>query len=309
MATDIAFCIGCLTLLKRRVPHALIVFVTAVAIFDDIGGILVIALFYGAGLHVAWLLAAAAGVVVIGLMSRRYVRSGAAYALAGAALWYCLHHSGIHPTIAGVMLGLAIPAKPSRRPREVLESLSEHTGTLLRKAANDELDLAALSRIEERLEEMEPPLERFVHALNPWVAFLVMPLFALANSGVDLSRLETSQLTGPVALGTGLGLLIGKQLGIFAFAFVATRLGLAPVPGDASTAKLLGVSIVAGIGFTVALFIASLAFPGHPELLEEAKFGIVAGSLASGIVGCLLLVLTGPVKSASVSDAPSPRAA
>jgi NhaA family Na+:H+ antiporter len=309
MATDIAFCVGCLTLLKRRVPRGLVVFVTALAIFDDIGGILVIAVFYGTGLHVSWLLAALAITAGLALMCRGYVRSGPAYALMGAALWYALHHSGIHATIAGVVLGLTIPARPLRRPREVLESLSEHTGALLRKAADDELDSAAIARIDEKLEELEPPLERFVSALHPWVAFVIMPAFALANSGVDLSRLGPSQLTGPIALGTGLGLLLGKQLGIFSFTIAASRLGLAPLPGNASAVKLLGVSIVAGIGFTVALFIAGLAFLGQPELLDEAKFGIIAGSLASGLTGCLLLVLTPIVKSDSAADATEPGAA
>ncbi len=299
MATDIAFCIGCLTLLKRRVSQALIVFLTALAIFDDIGGILVIALFYGGGLHASWLLGGLAVVALLALMSRLAVRSGFAYALVGAILWTCLHQGGIHATIAGVVLGLAIPARAPRRPREVLSGLTEHARQLLRKADDDELDSAALLQIEQRLEELEPPLERFVHALHPWVAYGIMPAFALANSGVDLSRLQAPQLVGPLALGTGLGLVLGKPIGIFSLTWAAIRLGLTPAPSGATLPKLLGVSMVAGIGFTVALFIANLAFPGHPDLLDEAKFGIIAGSLASGLVGCLLLSLTRPVRPAS----------
>lgn len=305
MATDIAFCIGVLTLLKRRVPHALIVFVTALAIFDDIGGILVIALFYGSGLHAAWLLAAMAAAAGAFAMSRAQVRNALAWVGAGVLLWFTLHHSGIHATIAGVILGLAVPASPARRPREVIRDLSIHTGNLARAANDDEADEAAVQCIEERLEELQSPLTRFVHALHPWVAFGVMPLFALANSGVHLSTLDASQVTGRVAVGTLVALFIGKQAGVFAFTVAAVKTGLVQIPGHASHAKLLGVSVVAGIGFTVALFIAGLAYPGAPRLLDEAKLGILAGSVLSGVVGSLILRATAPVQ-ASVREEGDP---
>ncbi len=160
--------------------------------------------------------------------------------------------------------------------------------------------------MEERLEELEPPLTRFVHLLHPWVAFGIMPLFALANSGVDLRALELAQLTGPVAVGTALALLFGKQIGIFTFTWVAVRAGLAPMPGGASLAKLLGVATVAGIGFTVALFIAGLAYPGAPELLDQAKVGILAGSLVSGIAGATVLWFTRGAAGARSGAQPSP---
>jgi NhaA family Na+:H+ antiporter len=291
MATDIAFCVGVLTLLRSRVPYALVVFVTALAIFDDIGGILVIALFYGSGLSPVWL-AAAGAVAVLVALSRAYVRSGFAYAAAGALLWYALHHAGIHPTIAGVIVGLSVPARLRSRPRAVLDGLAAHARELVEKSGDEDLDAAAIQEVEERLVELEAPLARFVHLLHPWVAFAIMPLFALANSGVDLRALEPSQLTGRIAVGTAVALLLGKQLGIFAFTWVAVRLGGAPMPGGASGAKLLGVATVAGIGFTVALFIAALAYPGRPDLLDEAKVGILAGSLVSGIVGAAILRLT-----------------
>ena len=297
MATDIAFCIGVLTLLKHRVPHALIVFVTALAIFDDIGGILVIALFYGAGIHGGWLLAAAAVGAGAFAMSRAHVRSAAAWAMVGALLWYALHHSGIHATISGVILGLAVPASPVRRSRDVIRELSAHAGELARAADDDEADEAAVHGIEERLEELEAPLTRFVHALHPWIAFGVMPLFALANSGVHLAALDASQVTGRVAVGTGVALFVGKQAGIFAFTVAAVMSGLARIPGGASRLKLLGVSVVAGIGFTVALFIAGLAYAGAPRLLDEAKVGILVGSLASGVVGTLILRATAPLRA------------
>jgi NhaA family Na+:H+ antiporter len=289
MATDIAFCIGVLTLLGRRVPRALVVFVTALAIFDDIGGILVIALFYGSGVRLPWLLAAAAVTAACAAMARAYVRSAFAWAIAGALLWWTLHGSGVHATIAGVLLGLAVPARARRPLHDVLGELSTYTAGLARHRGDEERDEAAVQGIEERLEELDAPLTRFVRTLHPWVAFGVMPLFALANSGLHLAALDASQLTGRVALGTGIALLAGKPAGIFTFTMVAVAAGGAALPRGASRAKLLGASVVAGIGFTVALFIAGLAYPHEPRLLDEAKLGIVAGSLASGIVGALVL--------------------
>jgi NhaA family Na+:H+ antiporter len=277
MATDIAFCIGALTLLGKRVPHALIVFLTALAIFDDIGGILVIAFFYGHGISGAWLLGAAVIAAIAFVMGRAYVRSGAAYALCGVALWYALHHGGIHATISGVVLGLAIPSRPRRRAREVLDDLTAYTATLTDRTEDDELDEASILHIEEKLEDLEAPLARFIHALHPWVAFLVMPLFALANSGVGVREMGFADLIGPVALGATLGL--------------AVKAGFADRPGGVGWTRVLGVSIVGGIGFTVALFIGALAFPGSAALLDQAKVGILLGSLISGGAGMLLLRL------------------
>ncbi len=260
VATDIAFCVGVLTLLKHHVPRALVVFAMALAIFDDIGGILVIAVFYGHGLSVPWLLGAAALTLLLGGMNRFGVKSGLLYALVGVALWYAVHHGGIHATISGVVLGLSIPARP------------------------------------------EPaPIDRFIHRLHPYVAFFVMPVFALANSGVELGGGSgIASLGTPVGLGTAVGLFFGKQLGIFGFAALAIRFGIAPMPGNASWTKLYGVSTACGIGFTVALFIAALAFPTHPEHLDEAKLGILAGSLAAGLVAFALLRASPPPSATQV---------
>jgi NhaA family Na+:H+ antiporter len=297
MATDIAFCIGVLRLLRSRVPYALVVFVTALAIFDDIGGILVIALFYGAGIDPRWLLAAGAVTLGAAAMSRGHARRPLPWAITGALLWYTLHHSGIHATISGVILGLAIPARPRRRPGEVIRELSTYTADLCRTSEDETRDEAAIHGIEERLEELEAPLTRFVHALHPWIAFGIMPLFALANSGVRIADLDPSQVTGRVAVGTALALFVGKQAGIFAFTVAAVSAGIGRLPGGCSRSKLLGASIVAGIGFTVALFIAALAYPSAPQLLDEAKVGILGGSLVSGVVGALILRFTEPVRA------------
>ncbi len=291
IATDIAFCVGVLTLLKGRVSRALVVFVTALAIFDDIGGILVIAVFYGNGLSGPWLLAAAALGACLAIMNRSHVINGIAYGVMGIALWYTLHHAGIHPTIAGVVLGLSIPASSRRPLREVLGELAEHVTGLIRKPANEELDAAEILMIEEKLEDMEAPLTRFAHLLHPAVAFGIMPLFALANSGIDLSRTGLSSLLEPVALGAALGLFVGKQLGIFGFTTAAVRTKLAASPGNAPMGQLFGVSIIGGIGFTVSLFIASLAFGGASPLLDQAKLGILVGSLVSGLSGYVVLRL------------------
>ncbi len=293
MATDIAFSIGILSLLKGRVPHALVVFLTALAIFDDMGGILVIAFFYGSGLHVSWLLGALAITVGLLALNRKQVGNGLAYAAGGMALWYTLHHGGIHATIAGVILGMMIPARAPRPSQEVLTELHAHTTRLVRAPHEEELGDAELLAIEERLEELEPPLNRFVHLLHPYVAFLIMPLFALANSGVSLSGLRLEALMNSISLGAALGLFLGKQLGIFSFTLLAVHLGLATMPGGASQGKLYGVAVIAGIGFTVALFIAGLAFP-DPRLLDHAKIGILLGSLASGVVGFLVLRFSAP---------------
>jgi NhaA family Na+:H+ antiporter len=260
IATDIAFCVGLLTMLKKRVPHALIVFLTALAIFDDIGGIAVIALFYGQGIEVAWLSGAALVAASAAIAGRFQVANGFFYLAAGAALWYALHHGGIHPTIAGVALGLAVPA---RSPEG-----TEHS-----------------------------PLTRFVHLLHPYVAFGVMPLFALANSGVPLLSFTLADFLSPVTLGTSLGLLAGKQLGIFLFTAAAVLLRFAPIPGGVSWTKLLGVSTIGGIGFTVALFIAALGF-ADPHLLAQAKLGIVLASFAAAIAGVLILSATAPLPPA-----------
>ena len=311
VATDIAFCIGVLTLLRSRVPHALVVFLTALAIFDDIGGILVIALFYGSGIHVAWLLGAGAVVLALAAMSRAHVRHWAAYLAAGLALWLAFHEGGIHATIAGVVLGLAVPARARHRPGDVLAALREHLAQLDRgrQSREEELAVDELLYLDERITELQAPLDRFVDRLHPWVAFGVMPIFALANAGVTLGAAGPSAWLGPVAVGTAVGLLVGKAIGIFVFTLAAVRLGLARIPGDAGAPKLLGVSAVGGIGFTVALFIASLAFPDAPALLDEAKIGVLAGSLAAGIAGAAILLRTRRVRASSATTAPVVRPA
>ncbi|SEK74910.1 sodium/proton antiporter, NhaA family [Stigmatella aurantiaca] len=289
MATDIAFSIGCLTLLKGRVSHPLVVFLTALAIFDDIGGILVIAFFYGTGIHAEWLLAAGGVALLLGVSNRFYVRNGLVYAVLGAALWYTMHHGGVHATLSGVVLGLFIPARPTRPGREVLRQLAAYVAKCVDEPEDEAVRSAQLLAIEEQLEDIEPPLNRFVHLWHGYIGYAIVPLFALANSGISLAGMSLADLGRPLPLGIILGLFVGKQLGIFLFTWVAVKGKLSPMPGGAPLSQLHGVAVVAGIGFTVALFVANLAFVGKEELLTEAKLGILLGSLLSAVVGYLLL--------------------
>jgi NhaA family Na+:H+ antiporter len=252
IATDIAFSVGVLTLLRGRVPPALIVFVTALAIFDDIGGIAVIAFFYGQGVDASALLGVAACGAVLVVLNRAGVRRGIAYAALCFALWYAMHRAGVHATLAGVAVGLAVPSKAVG-------------------------------------EDEEPPLDRFQHALHHWVAFGIVPIFALVNGGVFLGDASWDSLAKPVTLGIASGLLLGKTVGIYGATIAAVRGGVAPRPGGATNGQVLGTSMIAGIGFTVSIFIATLAFAHAPDLLADAKLGIILGSLASGVLGFLVL--------------------
>jgi NhaA family Na+:H+ antiporter len=292
MATDIAFSIGCIVLLGNRVPRPLLVFLTALAILDDIAGIVVIALFYGGGLHAQWLIWVLALVVLVWGAARLGVESWLVYAASGIGMWIALHHAGVHGTMAGVILGLLIPATSRRQARQVLSQVRRHAELTLE--VREALDTSNLLYLLDEVREAVPPLQRFEHALHPWVAFFIMPLFALANSGVSVAGMTAAKLTGPVFLGVALGLFVGKQLGIFAFTWVTVKLGGAEAPGGGPWSRVYGVAMVAGIGFTVALFIANLAFGADPELLKEARLGVLLGSLASGISGMLVLRLLSP---------------
>jgi NhaA family Na+:H+ antiporter len=289
MATDIAFSIGCVLLLGSRVPRGLLVFLTALAIFDDIAGIAVIALFYGGGLKVLGLVWVAGLALVVFTAARLGVESAVVYAVGMVALWIGFHHAGVNGTLAGVLLGLLVPAVTRRPVREVLAAVRSHSVQTLE--GGERLDSSELLHISDEVRDAVPPLQRFEHALHPWVAFLILPLFGLANAGVSVAGMSPASLTAPVFLGTAVGLFVGKQLGIFAFTWGAVRAGAGEMPGRASWGSLYGVSIVAGIGFTVSLFIANLAFGGEPRLLDQARLGVLVGSLVSGVTGTIVLRL------------------
>ena len=306
MATDIAFSIGCIVLLGQRVPRALLVFLTALAIFDDIAGILVIAVFYGGGLDAAALVWALALVVAVWVVGRLGVENWLVYAAAGVGMWIALHHAGVHGTMAGVVLGLLIPAVTRRPVREVLGQLRSHSVVTLE--GSEQLDTSDLLYVRDEVRDAVPPLQRFEHVLHPWVAFFIMPLFGLANSGVSVAGMTAADLTAPVFLGVAVGLFVGKQLGVFAFTWAAVKVGAAEVPGGAPWSRVYGVAMVAGIGFTVALFIANLAFGADAELLKQARLGVLIGSLVSGVSGVLVLRLF-PAPAARPVPAPASPAA
>lgn len=251
-ATDIAFALGVIALLGKRVPVSLRVFLAALAIIDDLGAVVIIALFYTAKLSLPDLAGAAALVLVLIGFNRFGVRRLAPYLLVGVLLWVLVLRSGIHATLAGVILAFVIPLQ----------------GTPARPDDRE-----------------QSPLHRLEHALHLPVAFLVVPIFGLANAGVPVLGLPVETLAAPITLGVGLGLLLGKAIGVFGFSMLAIRLGIADMPAHAGRLQMAGIALLCGIGFTMSLFITLLAFPGDPLIQAEAKIGILGGSLLSGLAG------------------------
>ena len=283
MATDIAFVVGCMALLGKRIPDSLRVFVLALAIIDDIGAILVIGIGYSHGFHLVPFLLALAGLGVTALMQWLGVRPVSAYWVVGFLTWAALHESGIHPTIAGVALGLLTPVRPW-----VDETRFDHFLGWAREAmgpAEDQSSEDVRRAVARAAHESISPQRRLENSVHPWSAFVVLPLFALANAGVAI---EAVDLFNAITLGVIAGLVVGKPLGIFLFAWVAVKLGIASKPGDIGWPHVLGAGMLAGIGFTMALFIANLAFSGLA--LESAKLGILLASLIAGVVGMAVLL-------------------
>ena len=254
VATDIAFALGVLALIGRRVPVSLRIFLTALAIIDDLLAVAIIALFYTDQLSLLWLGAAAATIALLVALNRRRVHGLAPYLMLGAALWVFTFLSGVHATLAGVALALTIP----------------------------------LARSPGSPDHGESPLHRLEHGIQPWVAYAVIPIFGFANAGVSLVGLGFDALLQPVALGVAAGLFFGKQIGVFMVTWGAIRLGWGDMPEDATTRQLYGVSLLCGIGFTMSLFIGLLAFD-DPALQAQVKIGVLAGSILSALVGSIVL--------------------
>lgn len=299
MATDIAFAVGVLTLLGKRVPVGLKIFLLALAIADDIGAILVIALFYAGDLSLPSLGLAALGVAVVFGMSRLGVRSVVVYVLAGAGIWLAMFHSGIHPTIAGVVLGLMTPARAwiegLSLTEVMLDTVDRLDGEVERTHTHGRSRLVGdFTRI---ARETLSPLERLETSLHPWVAFGIMPIFALANAGVAL---QPQAATHGVALAVAAGLVLGKPLGIVLFSWVAVRLGLAQLPVGVNWKAIIGAGCLGGIGFTMSLFIAGLAL--EDTLLDAGKIGTLTASAISAAVGLVWLFLFLPA-ARSAADA------
>jgi NhaA family Na+:H+ antiporter len=295
MATDIAFALGVSRLLGSSLPPALTVFLAALAIVDDLGAVVVIALFYTHDLSPAHLGWAAGALVALFVLNRLGVRRLAPYLVVGVGLWYALHGSGVHATIAGVLLAMAIPvrtridaAEYSAQVRRLLDEFDgAETGD--RRVITSRGQQEAIHAMERVSEGVQAPLLRLEHALHSLVALAVMPLFAFANAGIDLSALALDVAGRGVATGVAAGLLIGKPLGIFGASWLAVRMGWAALPTNVTWPMLHGAAWLGGIGFTMALFVGGLAF-GTSPLLDAAKVGILAASAAAGIVGGALLV-------------------
>jgi NhaA family Na+:H+ antiporter len=295
MATDIAFALGVLALLGNRVPVGVRVFLAALAIVDDIGAVLVIAVFYSGG--IAWDAFLFAGALVLLAIGANIagVRRPWAYAAIGIVLWGAVLSSGIHATIAGVLLAMTIPARTRidearflRRARGALsrfEIAHEPGASPLRDPEHQ----AAVQQLERLADQLQPPLLRLEHGLHGIVAFGIMPIFALANAGVPLGLTQLEGGSSSVALGIAIGLVAGKPIGITLFAWVAVHLGAASLPHGVIWRSILGAGLLGGIGFTMALFIAGLAFASEPGLLVAAKLGILGASLIAGLAGWLVL--------------------
>ena len=260
-ATDIAFALGVLALLGSRVPVSLKVFLLALAIIDDIGAILIIAIFYTADLSIESLMLGIAGFLGLIALNRSGVKNITPYVLIGLFIWVCVLKSGVHATLAGVLTALAIP-------------------------------------IVGKTKEAQSPLHQLEHSLHPWVAFMVLPIFAFANAGVALGEIEASDLIATVPLGIALGLFFGNQIAIFALSFMAVKVGIARLPDDLRWIQIYGAGCLAGIGFTMSLFIGTLAF-NDPVLINQVRLGVLMGSFASAVLGFTVLYLAG---KSSIAD-------
>ncbi len=287
MATDIAFALGVLALLGDRVPHPLKILLLALAIVDDIGAIAVIAAFYSDDIQAGWVLAALAGLAVVAALTRVRVWYVPIYAVLGFAVWFATFESGIHATIAGVALGLLCPARPLLPEADaavIAEELSDDT----------QVTVSEIRSVSFRLRESVSVAERLEDLLHPWTSYVVVPLFALGNAGVELSgEVIGDATTSPVTWGVIAGLLVGKFVGITGAVFIATKLRMATLPSGVTMRQIAGMAMLAGIGFTVSIFIAGLAFD-QATLDAEAKIGILAASALAAVGGSLMLRATLP---------------
>ena len=256
-ATDIAFSLGVLSLLGKRVPLSLKVFLTALAIIDDLGAIVIIALFYSGDLSIKYLSLMLFAFIVLLIINKFNIKKFLPYLIVGLFLWDFTHNSGIHATIAGVLLALTIPHRKSEK------------------------DFSLLIKIE--------------HAISPYVAFGIMPLFAFANAGVSLEGLTLTSLLDKVPLGIVLGLFLGKQLGVFVFSYISIKLKIAQIPNNSNWFNFYGVGVLTGIGFTMSLFVGNLAFVENMQYMDGVKIGVLTGSLLSTLFGYFLILLT-PIK-------------
>ncbi len=306
MATDIAFSLGILAMLGSRVPVSLKIFLTTLAVVDDIGGIIVIAAFYSAHIEVMYIIY---GLILLGVLflgSVFRIQSKIFYIFIGGGVWYLFLNSGIHPTIAGVLVAFCVPATPVFPPKKYIQAIrssiknfnAEDDELLNRRSILNKDQMDWLKQIESASDKVISPLQDLEDSLHPLVNYIIIPIFAFANAGITLWHMQPSAIWSGVGLAIICGLVLGKFLGIFIFSWTAIKLHLAPMPEHSSWKMLASISMLGGIGFTVSLFIANLSFGSMGahglELLNNAKLGIVIGSLLAGIIGFLLLHRTLP---------------
>jgi NhaA family Na+:H+ antiporter len=300
MATDIAFVLGALTMLSSRVPSSLTIFLVSLAIVDDLVAVVIIAVFYSQAISPVYLSMATMVIVALVVMNILGVRNSSPYIVVGIVLWAFIYASGVHATVAGVIVALTIPARSARDTHGFADDAKQLIEEFKNQRARDYLihlreeNQMVIRQLESMFRQIEPPLQRLEYVLHPWVIFGIMPIFALANAGVILnSGLLANAATSNQSLGIMLGLFVGKQVGIFSATYLAVKLGIATLPKSVTMKHVYGGAVLCGIGFTMSLFIAELSFTQQPELLNEAKVSILAGSLLSGLVGTAILYLIG----------------
>ncbi len=296
MATDIAFSLAILSTLGKRVPFGIRLFLTAFAIADDLGAILVIALFYTPTIHLSYLGAALVVCAGLFILNRFWVRNTLVYMVMGAILWFMVAHSGLHATITGVVVAMFIPAKSRYNTGLFLQMVRERLDQITCKGGDcgytilvNRAHLEAVQAIDSACNEVETPLQKMEHAMEPWIAYLILPLFALANAGVVMADLDMQvAMLHPVTLGVALGLTLGKPIGITLFTWAATKILRVNLIDGVTWPMIVGVGFLGGIGFTMSLFIAALSFT-VPVYQEYAKMGIIIGSISSALFGYILL--------------------
>jgi NhaA family Na+:H+ antiporter len=310
MATDIAFALGVLALLGKRVPPSLFVFLAALAIADDIGAVLVIALFYTSKLSLFYLIIGLAGFLVAVGANMMGARNPITYGLIGGITWLAFLQSGVHATIAGVLIAMAVPSKQRINMRRFID-FGQYLLDRLRKVKNIESSsfsspeqMEIMQTLEDSVEHVMTPLQRFEHGLHYWVSYLIMPVFALANAGVAVGDRLLQDISSGIGLGVIVGLVVGKQIGVTLFSWLSVKLGFGSLPSGVTWKHIYGTAWLAGIGFTMSLFVANLAF-GETGLGEESKIGILTASLFSGTVGYLILRSIAKRDAAAQSASPS----
>ncbi|MDE6322623.1 MAG: Na+/H+ antiporter NhaA [Paramuribaculum sp.] len=316
MATDIAFSLGVLAMLGSRVPLSLKIFLTTLAVVDDIGGIIVIAVFYSTHIEFMMLVYALLLLGLLQLGSVLHLKSKIFYLGIGGIVWFLFLNSGVHPTIAGVLVAFCIPASPVFAPKRYIKAIrkaisnfnQDDDESLSRKSILDKSQMNWLKEIESASDKVISPLQELEDSLHPVVNNFIIPLFAFANAGIFLLDIDPSTIVEGISLAVILGLVVGKTIGIFCFSWLTVKMKLAPMPELANWKMMASVSVLGGIGFTVSLFIANLSFSGNGveeiALLNHAKIGIVVGSLLAGLIGFLALhrFLPSPAKTSSGKD-------